>query len=176
MYDKGEHRVYLGLGSNLGDRRKNLLAALRLLDGMEGVRVTEVSAVYETEPWGVQEQPDFLNLVAVVSTSRSPRAMLAACGEVEKRLCRVREERWGPRVIDVDILLYDDIRVEEEDLVIPHPRMLEREFVLVPLLELQPDISLPGLGRAPRPGDNAGRDRVRLAFRYGEEEWHGKEG
>jgi 2-amino-4-hydroxy-6-hydroxymethyldihydropteridine diphosphokinase len=174
MDDKREHLVYLGLGGNLGDRRGNLLAALRLLDGMEDVRVLEVSAVYETDPWGVSQQPEFLNLVALVSTTRGPRAMLAACGEVEEELGRVvREERWGPRVIDVDILLYDELELEEENLIIPHPRMLERDFVMVPLLELQPDVWLPD--RKSVSGHPGQRDRMgpRVAFRYDKEEWHG---
>ena len=173
MDDKEEHRVYLGLGSNLGDRRENLLAALRLLDGMEDVSVLEVSSVYETKPWGKTDQPDFLNLVTQVSTSRDPRTMLAACVEVERKLGRVREERWGPRVIDVDILLYDDLRIEEEDLVIPHPRMRERDFVMVPLLELRPGMRIPGCERAATHSGSEGGDTVKPAFRYGKEEWHG---
>jgi 2-amino-4-hydroxy-6-hydroxymethyldihydropteridine diphosphokinase len=170
---KKEHRVFLGLGSNLGERRENLLSALRLLDAMEDVRVLEVSSVYETEPWGVLDQPDFLNLAALVSTSRDPRGMLAACRDVEDELGRVRGERWGPRVIDIDILLYDDLELEEEDLIIPHPRMQEREFVMVPLLELQPDALPRGKGYAPRYDGTGGRERVRMAFRYDKEEWHG---
>jgi 2-amino-4-hydroxy-6-hydroxymethyldihydropteridine diphosphokinase len=170
---KEEHRVFLGMGSNLGERRENLLAALRMLDAMEDIRVLEVSSVYETEPWGVLEQPDFLNLVALVSTSRDPRGMLAACRDVEDELGRVRGERWGPRIIDVDILLFDDLQLEEKDLIIPHPRMLEREFVMVPLLELQPDVSLSGMGYTPRLDGTGGRERVRMAFRYNKEEWHG---
>lgn len=169
------HLVYLGLGSNLGDRRDNLLTALRLLDGMQGVEVQEVSSVYETEPWGMAEQPDFLNLVALVSTTRDPRGVLDACREVEERMGRVRGERWGPRVIDVDILLFDDLEWEEEDLVIPHPRMLERDFVLVPLRELRPELFLPGNGEAARHGGPAGGAGSRPAFRYDKEEWHGQE-
>jgi 2-amino-4-hydroxy-6-hydroxymethyldihydropteridine diphosphokinase len=173
MGDEEGHRVYLGLGSNLGDRRDNLLAALRLLDGMEDVSVLEVSAVYETEPWGVPDQPDFLNLVTLVSTSRSPRGILAACKEVEGKLGRVRTERWGPRVIDVDILLYDDLRIEEEDLIIPHPRMLERDFVMVPLMELRPEVPWPGLDWTPINAGSESRGKVWPAFRYDKEEWHG---
>ena len=173
MGDEEEHRVYLSLGSNLGDRRDNLLAALRLLDGMEDVSLLEVSAVYETEPWGVPDQPDFLNLVTLVSTSRDPHGMLAACGEVESRFGRVRAERWGPRVIDVDILLYDDLRMEEEDLIIPHPCMLERDFVMVPLSELRPEVPWLGLDRAPINAGSESRGKVRPAFRYDKEEWHG---
>jgi 2-amino-4-hydroxy-6-hydroxymethyldihydropteridine diphosphokinase len=173
MGDEEAHRVYLGLGCNLGDRRGNLLAALRLLDGMEDISVLEVSSVYETRPWGVLDQPDFLNLVTLVSTSREPHAMLAACGEVETELGRVRAEMWGPRVIDVDILLYDDLSVEEEELIIPHPHMLERDFVMVPLMELQPEVPLPGMDRAPARAGGEGEDEIRPAFRYDKEEWHG---
>jgi 2-amino-4-hydroxy-6-hydroxymethyldihydropteridine diphosphokinase len=168
-----EQRVFLGLGSNLGDRRGNLLEALRLLDAMEDVRVLEVSSVYEAEPWGVLEQPDFLNLVAELATTRTPRGMLAACAEVEEKLGRIRGQRWGPRVIDVDILLYDDIKLEDEDLIIPHPHMLERDFVMVPLLELRPDMELAGErgeDLRPRQGD---RQTARAVFRYDKEEWHG---
>ncbi len=172
MAGKEEHEAFLGMGSNLGDRRENLLSALRMLEAMEGIRVLEVSSVYETAPWGVVDQPEFLNLVARVSTSRDPRGMLAACRDIEAKLGRVRGERWGPRVIDVDILLFDDLQLEEKDLIIPHPRMLEREFVMVPLLELLPDGPPPG-GWAPRLDNAGGRDRVRMAFRYDKEEWHG---
>jgi 2-amino-4-hydroxy-6-hydroxymethyldihydropteridine diphosphokinase len=173
MDGEAEHLVYLGLGSNLGDRRANLLAALRLLDAMEDVSVIEVSSVYETRPWGMEEQPDFLNLVALTATSRGPRGMLAACGEVEDRLGRVRAERWGPRVIDVDILLYDDLSLEEDDLVIPHPRMLERDFVMVPLAELRPGTPRRLADRAHERAGGGGREKLRPAFRYGKEEWHG---
>lgn len=173
MAEKGEHRVYLGLGSNLGDRRENLLAALRLLKRHPGIEVEEVSSVYQTEPWGVTEQPDFLNLVALIRTDLGPREILEACMGVERDLGRVRGERWGPRVIDVDILMYDDIEWVEDDLVIPHPRMMERDFVMVPLMELEPEISPPeGTESAER---TAGRenDKVKRAFRYRKEEWHG---
>jgi 2-amino-4-hydroxy-6-hydroxymethyldihydropteridine diphosphokinase len=169
------HRVFLGLGSNLGDRRENLLGALRLLDGMEGIEIIEVSSVYETAPWGVTDQPVFLNMVALASTSSDPRGVLDTCMEVENELGRVRGERWGPRLIDVDILLYDDLEIEQEDLIIPHPRISERDFVLVPLFELRPEISLPGAGErlyGYQAGDVHG---VKKVFRYGKEEWHGEE-
>lgn len=173
MEARAEHQVFLSLGSNMGDRRENLLKALRLLDGKEGVRVEEVSAVYETKPWGVLEQPDFLNLVALVSTSRGPRGMLAACREVEAELGRARGKRWGPRIIDVDILLMGDLELEEDDLIIPHPRMLERDFVMVPLLELRPHVKLPGRGEARRHYSRSDREDTRMAYRYDKEEWHG---
>lgn len=173
MGDKEERHVFLGIGSNLGERRCNLLAALRLLEGMEGVRVLEVSSVYETKPWGVSEQPHFLNLVALVSTTHDPHGMLAACREVEEKLGRVRDRKWGPRVIDVDILLMGDIELEVEDLVIPHPYMLERDFVMMPLLELRPHVMIPGKGEARRHYQRGDRKDARLAFRYDKEEWHG---
>jgi 2-amino-4-hydroxy-6-hydroxymethyldihydropteridine diphosphokinase len=172
MNDRIEHQVFLGLGSNLGDRRENLLAALRLIDGMEDVRVLEVSAVYETRPWGLLEQPDFLNLVALVASTRDPYGMLDACREVEEELGRVRTGRWGPRQIDADILLYDDLILEEEELIIPHPHMWERDFVMVPLLELRPDLPLPDGKPVSRHEDHGGGEEVRLAFRYEKEEWH----
>ncbi len=167
MAGGGEHRVFLGLGSNLGDRRGNLLSALRMLDSIPGVRVVEVSSIYESEPWGPVEQPNFLNLVALVSTRRGPREMLEACREVEDALGRVRDVRWGPRTIDVDILLYDDIAWEDEDLVIPHPRMRERDFVIVPLRELDPALVPP----AGLEGDE--RAGLRWAGRFEEGEWRG---
>lgn len=162
------------MGSNLGDRRENLLHALRLLHAKPGVRVIEVSSLYESEPWGFLKQPDFLNLVALVSTSRDPREMLEACREVEDALGRVRGERWGPRVIDVDILLYDDLVWEDEDLVIPHPRMGERDFVTVPLAELRgspPGGVSWGCGEDGPPG--GGGSGIRWFGRFEEGEWHG---
>lgn len=165
--------VFLSLGSNLRDRRRYLLAALRLLDTREGIDILEVSPVYETDPWGVEDQPDFLNLVARASTTRDPRGVFEACREVEDELGRVRRERWGPRTIDVDILLYDDLIWEEEDLVIPHPRILEREFVVVPLLDLEPEASLPGRGRVRELYRYGKGGKARKAFAYREEEWHG---
>lgn len=165
------------MGSNLGDRRENLLAALRLLQAKPGVRVSEVSSLYESEPWGFLEQPPFLNMVALVITERDPRGMLEACREVEDALGRVRGVRWGPRVIDVDILLYDDLEWDEEDLVIPHPLMHERDFVTVPLAELR---GRQGGGSAPA-GDagtcpGGGKGGLRWFGRFEEEEWHGEEG
>jgi 2-amino-4-hydroxy-6-hydroxymethyldihydropteridine diphosphokinase len=173
MDETEAHEVFLGLGTNLGDRRENLLSALRLLGGMKGMEIREVSSVYETEPWGVLDQPGFLNMVAVAHTSRDPRGVLDACREVEEEMGRIRDRKWGPRIIDVDILLYNDIQLEQEDLVIPHPHMLEREFVLVPLLELRPEISLPGAGRLSSCRGSHEDDKAIKAFEFGKEEWHG---
>jgi 2-amino-4-hydroxy-6-hydroxymethyldihydropteridine diphosphokinase len=173
---ENKHLAFLGLGTNLGDRRKNLARVLALLDKEKGIRVDEVSSVYESEPWGVIDQPGFLNMVARVSTTRDPRSLLAACTEIEAELGRVRDRKWGPRVIDVDILLFDDLEMEEEGLTIPHPHMLEREFVMVPLLELQADIVIPGTDGTATCYPAGGEGKVAKAFRLGKEEWHGEEG
>jgi 2-amino-4-hydroxy-6-hydroxymethyldihydropteridine diphosphokinase len=127
--------VYLGLGSNLGTRSRNLSAARRRLR-QKGVRILRRSRVIETDPWGDVDQPRFLNQVVEAEWDGTPRALLRAAKAVEKEGGRRPARRWGPRVIDVDILLFGDRRVREPDLVIPHPRMREREFVLGPLAEL----------------------------------------
>ena len=112
-----------------------------------GLRIERSSRVYETDPVGGPPQPEYLNAVVAVQTTLSPHDLLAACMDVEQRMGRVRRERWGPRIIDVDVLTYDEEEVDEPDLVVPHPRMNERAFVVVPLLELNPDPALPGRGR-----------------------------
>ncbi len=127
--------VYLGLGSNLGSRARNLSAARRRLRE-RGVRILRQSRIMETEPWGVAEQPRFLNQVVEAEWTGEPRALLRAVKAVEREGGRRPARRWGPRVIDVDILLFGDERVREADLVIPHPRIDERDFVLESLAEL----------------------------------------
>jgi len=136
-------KAYLALGSNLGDRLEHLRQAVRLLDEAEGVDVVRSSRVYETDPVG-PPQPAYLNAVVEVETSRSPGELLEACRAVEDAIGRVRSERWGARTIDVDVLTFDAQTVDEPDLQIPHPRMHERGFVLVPLGELDDDPMLPG--------------------------------
>jgi 2-amino-4-hydroxy-6-hydroxymethyldihydropteridine diphosphokinase len=136
-------RAYLGLGSNLGDRLANLGRAVRLLRE-RGVDVLRSSRVYETEAVGGPSQPDYLNAVVDVRTERSARELLRSALAVEDEMGRVRAERWGPRVIDVDVLTYGDDRIDQPDLTVPHPRMHERAFVLIPLLELDADPPLPG--------------------------------
>ena len=136
--------AYLGLGSNLGDRLGNLQRAVDLLAAGDGVTVVRSSRVYETEPVGGPPQPDYLNAVIAVETALSARELLRTCMGVEVELGRVRDERWGPRTIDVDVLTYGDERIDEPDLTVPHPRMHERGFVLLPLGELDPDPPLPG--------------------------------
>jgi len=136
-------RVFLGLGSNQGDRAE-MLARARALLAAPDLRVVALSRVYETLPWGLVDQPRFLNQVVEARTSLSPRALLARCRDIEARLGRVRSSRWGPRTIDVDILIYDQVEVAEPDLVIPHPGLRDRAFVLVPLAELDAGLRLPG--------------------------------
>lgn len=135
--------AFVGLGSNLGDRLANLQRAVDLLAGTDGIEVVRSSRVYETEPVG-PPQSDYLNAVVEVATRIGPRGTLEACLEVERRMGRVRNERWGPRVIDLDLLTHGDDDVEKPDLIVPHPRMHERAFVLIPLLEIAADPRLPG--------------------------------
>jgi len=140
---------FLGLGSNLGDRLTNLSEAVSLLNATDGVEVTRSSRVYETDPvGGPEDQPAFLNAVVEVHTVLDARALLEVCLAVEAAMGRVRNERWGPRNIDVDLLTFDRERIDEDDLTVPHPRMHERLFVLAPLLELDADPQLPGGRRA----------------------------
>lgn len=134
--------AYLGLGANLGDRRANLRQALRLL--RRSARVLRVSSLYETEPVG-PEQPLFYNAVCAIETDLAPRDLLAFVKVIERDLGRERDaERWGPREIDIDILLYGAETLDEEGLTVPHPRMLERGFVLVPLAEIAAERRFPG--------------------------------
>lgn len=135
--------AYLALGSNLGDRLELLREAVRRLGGTDAIEVVRSSRVYETEPVG-PPQPAYLNAVVEIRTTLGPRELLEACRAVEDDLGRVRTERWGPRTIDVDILTFDELTVDDPDLQIPHPRMHERGFVLVPLGELDDDPKLPG--------------------------------
>ncbi len=136
--------AYLGLGANLGQRARSISAALAMLDAGAGLALRAVSSVYETEPVGVLDQPKFLNLVARFDCRLSPEELLEAAQEIEMRLGRVRAERWGPRSIDIDILLLGDLRVCRPRLIVPHPQLTRRQFVLVPLAEISPDVRLPG--------------------------------
>jgi 2-amino-4-hydroxy-6-hydroxymethyldihydropteridine diphosphokinase len=131
--------AYLGLGSNAGDRDHNLGRARELLE-RRAVHVLRASSIIETEPWGVTDQDPFLNQVLEVDWQGGPTGLLEAAKAVEAETGRTPTYRWGPREIDVDILLFDDLVVSEPGLEIPHPRMWERDFVLVPLRELRPDL------------------------------------
>jgi 2-amino-4-hydroxy-6-hydroxymethyldihydropteridine diphosphokinase len=137
--------AYIGIGSNVGDRELHCRKAIELLG--EAEKLTAVSSLYCTEPVGYQEQEDFINAVVAVETNRSPEELLNLCRSIEDRLGRKREIRWGPRTADLDILLYGDRVVNLPGLVVPHPRMAERKFVLVPLAEIAPDAVHPVLNR-----------------------------
>ena len=138
--------AYIGLGSNLGSREVTLRRAVELLGEADGVDVLAVSQLRETEPVGVVDQPPFLNGAVAIETTRAPRDLLDLLLEIERSLGRVREERWGPRAIDLDLLVYGHEVVDEPGLRVPHPRLHERRFVLEPLAELQPDLEVPGWG------------------------------
>ena len=129
-------RAYLGIGANLGDRAAHLQSAVDRLADAPGVDVVAVSPVYETAPVGGPSQPDYLNAVVAVDTSLTPHELLEIAHRLEAAAQRVRGERWGPRTLDVDLLLVGDLTVDDPDLVVPHPRMTERAFVLVPLADV----------------------------------------
>ena len=135
-------RAYVGVGSNLGDREGTIRAAIDALPG-----VVAVSSLQETEPVGPVEQPPFLNGAVALETELSPRELLDVLLAVERRLGRERRERWGPRTIDLDLLLYGDRSLDEPGLALPHPRLHKRRFALEPLAELDPELEIPGRGR-----------------------------
>jgi 2-amino-4-hydroxy-6-hydroxymethyldihydropteridine diphosphokinase len=140
-------RAYAGLGANLGEREDTLLAALAALGATEGVEVVAVSAFRETDPVGYLDQPRFLNGAVALETTLPPRELLDALLAVERSLGRTREgPRFGPRTIDLDLLLYGDEALDEPGLTVPHPRLHERAFALEPLAELDPDLVVPGHG------------------------------
>jgi len=140
-------RAYIGLGANLGDREAALHAALAALRANPGIEVVAVSRVRETEPWGLAEQPPFLNAAAALETTLSPRGLMDALLAVERDLGRTRAgPRWGPRTIDLDLLLFGDEVIDEPGLTVPHPRLAERLFVLEPLNDLDPALVVPGAG------------------------------
>ena len=132
-------KAALSLGGNIGDVRDTIANALRHLEAA-GMRVVARSSDYRTRPWGKTDQPDFTNVSAVVETALPPLQLLATCLEVERQLGRVRHERWGPRVIDIDLIAYDDVSMETPELTLPHRHAHERGFVLIPLAEIAPDL------------------------------------
>ena len=138
--------AYIGIGSNQGDRVANVLMAREFLKERAGA-VTAFSSLYTTSPVGLADQADFINAVAEISTDLSPGELLSACQAIEDRMGRVRTVRWGPRTIDLDVLLYGAVVLHTPPLEIPHPRMAVRKFVLVPLAEIAPAAVHPGLGR-----------------------------
>jgi 2-amino-4-hydroxy-6-hydroxymethyldihydropteridine diphosphokinase len=135
--------AYLSIGSNLGDRLETFRKAFQLLSESPHIKLVSCSSLYETDPIGYEDQDCFLNAVLKVKTDLEPEQLLHACMKIEQDLGRKREIRWGPRTLDLDILLYNHENIETEILSVPHPRMHERAFVIVPLMEVDPDISLP---------------------------------
>ncbi len=152
------HRVYLGIGSNLGQRKANCRRAIEQLRA-HGVEILKESSLYETQPWGLKGQPDFINMAVEASTTLTPEELLVVIKEIETSMGREETVRWGPRLIDIDILLYDDrvINTTVEtasqgtlQLCIPHPFMERRDFVLRPLVEVSPDVVHPPSGKTAR--------------------------
>jgi len=143
-------QAWIGLGGNLGDAVATLHAALQELDGLPQTRLVRASKFYRTPAWGVAEQPDFINAVALLDTRLSPRDLLDALLDIERAFGRERHrsERWGPRVLDLDLLLYDSAVIDEPGLCVPHPHLHERAFALLPLVEITPDAFIPGIGPA----------------------------
>lgn len=136
--------AYAALGSNLGDRERNLLRAIKLLQALPGIAVERMSSIYETEPVGFSEQPCFLNAVIELNTELGAKELLRNFLHIERRLGRLRAQmRWGPRTIDLDLLYYGRALIREPQLRVPHPRVAERKFVLVPLAEIAPDFIAP---------------------------------
>jgi 2-amino-4-hydroxy-6-hydroxymethyldihydropteridine diphosphokinase len=143
-------QAWIGLGGNLGDAVTTLHAALQDLDNLPQTRLVRASKLYRTPAWGVVEQPDFINAVALLDTRLPPRDLLDALLGIERAFGRERHdsERWGPRVLDLDLLLYDSAVIDEPGLRVPHPHLHERAFALLPLVEITPDAFIPGIARA----------------------------
>lgn len=139
-----KQKAWLGLGGNIGDVPLAMANALQRLDSDPEIFVTDVSPIYKTPPWGVEDQPWFHNCCAGVETNLSPEQLLEACQEAERAGKRERIIRWGPRTIDVDILVYEGVEQNEQRLTLPHPRMLERAFVVIPLADIAPSLLLKG--------------------------------
>ena len=142
-------QAWIGLGGNIGDVPATFRSALSSLGSCPGIRVVRVSRHYRTPAWGVTEQPDFINAVAEVASTLDPPALLSSLQSVERQHGRDRahEQRWGPRTLDLDLLAIADIIFDSPALQVPHPRLADRAFVLVPWVEIAPDLALPGLGR-----------------------------
>ncbi len=139
----GRNLAYLAIGSNMGDRFNHLKNALQLLNNEKELKLVNASSIYETDPVGYENQGPFLNMVIAINTGLSPEDLLKLCLKIEIDLGRKREIRWGPRTLDLDILLYNQENIETEDLIVPHPRMHLRAFVMIPLLEINDNINVP---------------------------------
>lgn len=141
------NKVYLGIGSNVGEREDNIVRALTLIDESDSVTLKACSSIYETKPYGIKEQSNFLNCVVYIETEFLPEFLLKYLKNIEVKTGRKKTFRWGPRVIDVDILYFNDIVYDSENLLIPHHDLLNRDFFIVPLLELNKNIGYPGTNK-----------------------------
>lgn len=139
-------QAFVALGANIGDPAATIRSAFAALDQLDGVRLRRASSLYRTAPVGLKQQPDFINAVAEVETELAPHALLSALLALEARFGRIRDRKNGPRTLDLDLLLYDGLTLNTPDLVLPHPRLHLRAFVLVPLTEIASDLALPGRG------------------------------
>ncbi|GCB47118.1 2-amino-4-hydroxy-6-hydroxymethyldihydropteridine diphosphokinase [Streptomyces sp. NL15-2K] len=155
-------RAVISLGSNLGNRLETLQGAIDALEDTPGLRIKAVSPVYETEPWGVEpgSQPSYFNAVVLLKTTLPPSSLLERAHAVEEAFHRVRDERWGPRTLDVDIVAYADVVTDDPQLTLPHPRAHERAFVLAPWHDLEPEAQLPERGRVADLLDTVTRDGI----------------
>lgn len=134
------NRVYLGLGTNMGDRQAYLKEACKILNKHEKINILKISKTYETKAWGYKEQDDFLNICVQLDTELEPMQLLEVCQKIEEELNRIRTIRWGPRTIDIDILFFNNIISKDEKLILPHPRIKERAFVIIPLMDLNSNL------------------------------------
>ena len=139
-------RAYIGLGSNLDNPRDQVVDAFQELAETDDIRLVARSSLYLSEPLGPQDQPDFINAVAAIETTLAPQSLLEVLQAIEQKHARKRERHWGPRTLDLDLLLYDDEHIRHPDLRVPHPGIAERSFVLLPLQEIAPELVIPGLG------------------------------
>jgi 2-amino-4-hydroxy-6-hydroxymethyldihydropteridine diphosphokinase len=142
-----ENTAFIALGSNIGNRYDNITSAIKRLTSYSSIHLVNYSSIYETDPVGYKDQDLFLNMVIEIQTGLSPMELLDLCLEVESELGRKREIRWGPRTIDLDILTFNQENIETEKLIVPHPRMVVRAFVMIPLLEINHDMRIPGVDK-----------------------------
>ncbi|MBC2321333.1 2-amino-4-hydroxy-6-hydroxymethyldihydropteridine diphosphokinase [Listeria booriae] len=156
--------AYLSIGTNIGNRQENLENALKSLNQTENIKITHVSSVYETDPVGFEDQDAFLNIAVALETTLDQETLLQTGLNIETELGRVRIIRWGPRLIDIDLLLYDDIKQQSPTLELPHPRMTERAFVMIPLQEIAPDAAAPLLQKEVLQDQGIRKTKIKLEW------------
>ncbi|MBC6162368.1 2-amino-4-hydroxy-6-hydroxymethyldihydropteridine diphosphokinase [Listeria booriae] len=156
--------AYLSIGTNIGNRQENLENALKSLNQTENIKITHVSSVYETDPVGFEDQDAFLNIAVALETTLDQETLLQTGLNIETELGRVRIIRWGPRLIDIDLLLYDDIKQQSPTLELPHPRMTERAFVMIPLQEIAPDVAAPLLQKEVLQDQGIRKTKIKLEW------------